>query len=156
MVNAVEDDESYVRRAHSMFHVCKRAIVDSWVVTVDKDRAESQSSWEEKKDLRNQNVVVDLDIKNEIEEDHEGMWTLMEMELSLMYDLLYTKAGVIHTWSGYGIRVASSLTAAASILLFWFSSKDDHSPVDVAISYTLLDGALLFETRSLLRAVESS
>ena len=118
MVNAVEDDESYVRSAHPMFHVCKRAIVDSWVVTVDKDPAENQSSWEEKKDLRNQNVVVDLDIKNETEEDHEGMWTLMEMELSLMYDLLYTKAGVIHTWSGYGIRVTSSFTAVASILLF--------------------------------------
>ena len=63
-------------------------------------------------------MVVDLDIKNETEEDHEGMWTLMEMELSLMYDLLYTKAGVIHTWSGYGIRVTSSFTAVASILLF--------------------------------------
>ncbi|KAG2564956.1 hypothetical protein PVAP13_7NG025367 [Panicum virgatum] len=134
MVNAVEDDESYVLRAHSMFHICN----------VDKDPAENQSSWEEKKDLRNQN------------EDHEGMWTLMEMELSLTYDLLYTKAGVIHTWSGYGIHVASSLTAAASILLFWFSSKDGHSPVDVAISYTLLAGALLFETGSLLRVVESS
>ena len=46
MVNAVEDDESYVRRAHSMFHVCKRAIVDSWVVTVNEDPAEYQSSWE--------------------------------------------------------------------------------------------------------------
>jgi len=97
-----------------------------------------------------------MDIKKEAEEGHEGMWTLMEMELSLSYDLLYTKAGVIHTWSGYGICVASSLAAAASILLFWFSSKDGHNPVDVAISYTLLAGALLFETGSLLRAVESS
>ena len=46
MMNAVEDDESYVRSAHSMFHVCKRAIVDSWVVTIDEDPAENQSSWE--------------------------------------------------------------------------------------------------------------
>ena len=46
MVNAVENDESYVRSAQPMFHVCKRAIVDSWVVTVNEDPAENQSSWE--------------------------------------------------------------------------------------------------------------
>ncbi|KAG2570421.1 hypothetical protein PVAP13_7KG053018 [Panicum virgatum] len=150
MVDDNEGDEFSVRRAHSMFHLCKRAIVDFWEVSVEKDPAENQSSWEE-----NHNLVVNLDIKKE-KLNYKSMWVLMEMELSLMYDLQYTKAGVIHTWSGYGIRVASSLTAAASILLFSFSSKDGQSRVDVAVSYTLLAGALLLEMMSLLRALGSS
>jgi hypothetical protein len=63
---------------------------------------------------------------------------------------------MIHTWPGYGIRVASSLAAAASFLLFQFSSKDGHSRVDVAVSYTLLSGALILEMASLLRALGST
>lgn len=35
------------------------------------------------------------------------MWRLVEMELSLLYDILYTKAAVIHTRRGYAIRVFS-------------------------------------------------
>jgi hypothetical protein len=29
--------------------------------------------------------------------DYRGMWAFAEMVASLMYDILYTKAGVIHT-----------------------------------------------------------
>ena len=36
MVAAIEDDEFYLRRAHSMFHVCKHPIVDSWVASPDE------------------------------------------------------------------------------------------------------------------------
>ena len=75
-----------------------------------------------------------------------GMWTLM-------YDLLYTKAGIIHTWPSYSILVASSLAATASFLLFQFSTKDGHGRVDVAIilhMHTLLSWDLLLETASLL------
>jgi len=73
-----------------------------------------------------------LDIKIELN-SHKAMvmWTLM-------YDLLYTKAGIIHTWPSYSILVASSLAAAASFLLFQFSTKDGHGRVDVAISYAYL------------------
>ncbi|KAF8641560.1 hypothetical protein HU200_067747 [Digitaria exilis] len=131
MVAAVEGDEFYIRRAHSMFHVCKRAIVDSWVVRVEKD-PESQSFSEERNhQAESQRLVVDMDIKKE-EDNYSAMWTLMEMELSLMYDLLYTKAGIIHTWSGYTIRVASSLAAAASLMLFKFSNKGGSITIESA------------------------
>ncbi|CAL5028788.1 unnamed protein product [Urochloa decumbens] len=135
----IEDgDEFYARRAHSLFHVCKHAIVDSWVE-------------------RNQdNQIVEMLRTLRKKEDYNGMWTLMEMELSLMYDLLYTKAGVIHTWSGYCVRLFSPLAAAASLLLFQFSVKDGHSRVDVAVTYTLLSGAVILESGSLMRALGST
>jgi hypothetical protein len=134
-------DEFYVRRAHSLFHVCKHAIVDSWI----------------EKDTENLNSIEML--KNLKKEDYKTMWTLMEMELSLMYDLLYTKAGVIHTWQGYCIRVISPLAVSASLLLFRFGGKDGHRNVDVTViyvTYTLLVGALIIETGSLLTALGSS
>ena len=53
MVAAIEDDKFYVPGAHSMFNVCKRAIVDSWVTaSVDKEKEDAHQSsywnWEEK------------------------------------------------------------------------------------------------------------
>jgi hypothetical protein len=89
-------------------------------------------------------------------DNYKGMWALMEMELSLMYDILYTKAAVIHTGPGYCLRLISPLAAAASSLLFLFSAKDGHSRVDVLVTYTLLAGALIMESGSLLRALGST
>lgn len=134
-------DEFYVRRAHSLFYVCKHAIVDSWI----------EQDPENKKSLEM--------LQNLSKEDYKVTWTLMEMELSLMYDLLYTKAGVIHTWQGYCIRVLSPLAVSASLLLFQFSGKDAHRTLDVTtiyVTYTLLAGALIIETGSLLTALGSS
>ncbi|XP_062225024.1 uncharacterized protein LOC133923781 [Phragmites australis] len=121
-------EEFQLRRAHTSFHICKRAIVDSSVDTSEKLGRKRSSH----------------------------MWLLMEMELSLMYDILYTKAAVIHTWYGYCIRLFSPLAVAASLLLFYFSSKDGHSTVDVVVTYVLLVGALLLETTSLLNALGST
>nr|CAE04412.2 OSJNBb0040D15.2 [Oryza sativa Japonica Group] len=85
------------------------------------------------------------------------LWKLMELELSLMYDILYTKAAVIHTSIGYTIRTLSSIAIATSFLLFHFSgSKDNHRGVDIIVTYVLLGGALVMETTSLLSALGSS
>jgi hypothetical protein len=51
------------------------------------------------------------------------MCKVVEMELSLMYDVLYTKATVIHTWVGYSIRVASLTASATVTLLFLFYER---------------------------------
>uniref|UniRef100_A0A0E0GXF4 DUF4220 domain-containing protein n=1 Tax=Oryza nivara TaxID=4536 RepID=A0A0E0GXF4_ORYNI len=81
------------------------------------------------------------------EKQHACMWKVMEMELSLMYDILYTKAAVIHTSIGYCIRAMSPMTIATSFMLFHFSnSRDGQNTVDIAVTYVLLGGGLLMET----------
>jgi hypothetical protein len=68
----------------------------------------------------------------------KDMRKVVEMELSLMYDILYTKAPMIHTWGGYLVRVASSITTATVPMLFLLDSKHGQRRADVVITYTLL------------------
>jgi hypothetical protein len=135
------EDEHALQRAHSLFHICKRGIVDS-VIEVDSSWIEVDS--EEKKIIR------------ALRGRGEFMWRVMELELSLLYDILYTKASVTHSWVGYCIRVISPLAIAASLVLFQLSNKDGYTRLDVDITYTLLGGALVLETKSLLGALGSS
>ncbi|CAM0870727.1 unnamed protein product [Alopecurus aequalis] len=133
----VEDDletleESSVRRAHTLFHSFKNGIVYSSV--------EKTGSRE--------NVIKKM--------KHLEHWTLVEMELSLMYDILYTKAAVVHTWHGYTIRVISPLAISTSLLLFHFSEDDGHRNVDTVMTYVLFGSALFMEWISLLNALGSS
>uniref|UniRef100_A0ACD5ZJ67 Uncharacterized protein n=1 Tax=Avena sativa TaxID=4498 RepID=A0ACD5ZJ67_AVESA len=134
---AASEEEFHVRRAHSLFHVCKRAIVDSSVIETDMI-PEGHNEYTSK-------MMHKVD-----------MWTLTGIELSLLYDLLYTKAAVVHTLFGYVVRVISPLTAAASLLLFLFTSKDGHGRADIVITYVLLAGAVFMETTSLVNALGSS
>ncbi|VAH40656.1 unnamed protein product [Triticum turgidum subsp. durum] len=131
-------DEFHLRRAHSLFHICKRAMVDSSVVEEDYMDMDGLEEYTSKLIQR-----VEL-------------WTLMEIELSLMYDILYTKAAVVHTFRGYLIRFISPLAVATSLLLFRFTPKDGYLRADVAITYVLLGGAVFMETTSLLNALASS
>ncbi|XP_037481843.1 uncharacterized protein LOC119360198 [Triticum dicoccoides] len=135
---AADKEELYVRHAHSLFLICKHAMVDSWI----------------EKDPDNHDANKLMALK---QEGYEVMWAMMELELSLMYDILYTKAAVVHTWHGYCIRLASPLVTAVSFLLFHFSGKDgNHSSLDVVVTYTLLCGAFLLETISVLAALGST
>ncbi|KAG0524987.1 hypothetical protein BDA96_06G016700 [Sorghum bicolor] len=137
---AVDEEEAYLRHAHHMFHMSKRATVDSWL---EKDP--EHHTMEMLRALRKQ--------------DARGMWAFAELQLSLLYDVLYTKAAVIHTWPGYLLRLASSLAiAAAAFLLFRFSGRDDvdDDVVDVVVTYVLLAGAFVMEVASVMNALGSS
>ncbi|XP_052151800.1 uncharacterized protein LOC127770174 [Oryza glaberrima] len=137
------NDEFLLQRAHSLFHICKRGIVDS-VIPEDTEKAEAETTKE---------------IINNLSKKPQRMYKVMGMELSLMYDILYTKAAVVHTWIGYCIRALSPIAIATSFLLFYFSgseAKDGQNGVDTAVTYVLLGGALLMETTSLLSALGSS
>uniref|UniRef100_K3ZL78 DUF4220 domain-containing protein n=2 Tax=Setaria italica TaxID=4555 RepID=K3ZL78_SETIT len=85
-----------------------------------------------------------------------NMCKVVEMELSLMYDILYTKAAVIHTWFGYSIRVISPMVTAMVIVLFWLYSKEGQRTADVFITYILLVVTLLLDVRWLLGAAAST
>ncbi|KAM0842301.1 hypothetical protein ACQ4PT_058446 [Festuca glaucescens] len=129
-------EEFLLRRAHSLFHICKRAIVDSSVIEED--------TMEGHEEYTSQMM------------DGVELWALMEIELSLMYDLLYTKASVVHTSLGYLVRSVSPLVTAASLVLFHLAGNDGHNTDDIAITYILLGGALFMETTSLMNALGSS
>uniref|UniRef100_A0ACD5VLT7 Uncharacterized protein n=1 Tax=Avena sativa TaxID=4498 RepID=A0ACD5VLT7_AVESA len=89
--------------------------------------------------------------------DKGCLYELIEMQLSLMHDILYTKAAVIHTWSGCFIHAVSSVATVAAFFLFKSSnSRVNHNSADVIVTYTLLAGALLLEMVSLLGASGST
>ncbi|XP_037475205.1 uncharacterized protein LOC119352726 [Triticum dicoccoides] len=137
------DGDPVLQHAHSLFHICKRGIVDC-VIAVDDSDSENEVDSQYIKIIQG------------LLKDREQMWRVMEMELSLMYDILYTKASAVHCWFGYCIRVIAPLAIATSLVLFQLRSKDDYSLVDVVITYILLGGALVLETKSLLVALGSS
>ena len=126
---------SMMRRAHAVSRVCKFAMVDS---------SENPGTYL-------------VGILTYLEKNEMGyMWTLTEMELSLMYDILYTKAPVLHTLAGYCIRVVSSLAVVASFLLFLFYGREGNRSTDVTITYVLLGSAFLMEMTLLLSALWST
>uniref|UniRef100_J3LVY8 DUF4220 domain-containing protein n=1 Tax=Oryza brachyantha TaxID=4533 RepID=J3LVY8_ORYBR len=90
----------------------------------------------------------------------ESGWDMMhkvvDMELSLMHDILYTKAAMAHTWLGYAIRAASPFATAMAFVLFRFGRKQGQRMADVLVTYVLLGGTVLLDIRWLLRAVAST
>lgn len=72
-------------------------------------------------------ILIEKMLNEKDRKTHIKMWKVIEMELSLMYDILYTKAGVIHSWFGYSIRVLSPVTIFSSFILFIVSGRGGSS-----------------------------
>ncbi|KAM0909927.1 hypothetical protein ACQ4PT_014517 [Festuca glaucescens] len=127
-----EKDDEALLVAHGLFEICKGAFCD-YMVGVDHEE------------------ITDM-----FYDKWETLCTVVEMELSLMYDILYTKAAVVHTLGGYAIRLASPPLTATALLLFVLHCKEGMKPVDIAISYILLLTTFLLDVRWLFRALASS
>jgi hypothetical protein len=133
-------EEDLLLGAHSQFDICKGVFAD--IIMLPNPLVRSQP--------KPRSVISYLG---------EDLYKLVEMELSLMYDFLYTKAAVIHTSYGFCIHFISLFGTATTFLLFQLSissSGNRYSRVDVAISYVLLVGALVLEIISVCRAVLST
>ncbi|KAL6841049.1 hypothetical protein ACP4OV_029018 [Aristida adscensionis] len=140
-------EEEILLRAHSQFDICKCAFTDTKLEVSPKRSSNG--------DDRIGSSVGSESIPPKAYMD-EDIYKLLEMELSLMYDMLYTKAMVIHTWYGFCIHFISLLGTATTFLLFQLGSRNGHSRVDVVISYVLLVGASVLEAISLCRALLST
>ena len=93
----------------------------------------------------------------EVFQNKGQMFELVEMQLSLMYDFLYTKAAVVVTWYGCFIRAISSVATITAFFLFRSSvGKNDFNKVDAIVTYILIVGAVLLEITALLKAMGST
>lgn len=126
------DDEELLLGAQSLFFVCQNKFVDATIYLSEY-------------------LVCSCRVFG-----RKDLFGLVEMELSLMYDILYTKAAVFHTLYGYCILVVSPLATAAALVLFHLSNKHGDGKVNVAISYALLIGTLALETISVVGAIGST
>ncbi|CAN6165800.1 unnamed protein product [Urochloa humidicola] len=89
------------------------------------------------------------------------MYKAVEMEASLMHDVFYTKAEVMHTWYGLSIRMFSLLATTVAFFLFYHHNHhkqhwEVYNRADVAVTFILLVGALVLEMISALRTMLSS
>ncbi|KAL6843246.1 hypothetical protein ACP4OV_026959 [Aristida adscensionis] len=128
------DGESVLQGAHDLLYICMGQFVDDKI-------------WPSEF----QNDAIKL--------FHEKRRTfeLIEMQLSLMSDIFYTKAMVIHTFYGRCIRTICLLGTFIAFFLFQFStSKDGYNSFDVAVTYILVTGASILETISVLTAMGST
>uniref|UniRef100_A0ACD5UIB8 Uncharacterized protein n=1 Tax=Avena sativa TaxID=4498 RepID=A0ACD5UIB8_AVESA len=89
----------------------------------------------------------------------EEMYRAIEVQLAVAYDMLYTKAEVIHTWYGYLIRGISFLSCFAALVAFITrrSERDgDYCTPDIVITFVLLGGACALEVASAFKMIGST
>ncbi|XP_030526452.1 uncharacterized protein LOC115738088 [Rhodamnia argentea] len=76
----------------------------------------------------------------------EEAFKLVEIELSLMYDLLYTKAKIVYSMPGVLLRFLTFTSAVSVLIIFCIAiDKRVYSHLDVAITMLLLVGAIALE-----------
>ncbi|KAL3719152.1 hypothetical protein ACJRO7_004152 [Eucalyptus globulus] len=70
---------------------------------------------------------------------------VVEAELNFFYDVLYTKAAVVHRPVGYLFRAISIGSIITAFVLFYVLNKQGFHEYDIQITYTLLLGAVGLE-----------
>ncbi|CAL4899576.1 unnamed protein product [Urochloa decumbens] len=105
-------------------------------------------------------AVVDVRLHYQAEMRGDVMCKVAEMQLSLMHDVLFSKAEVMHTWPGLCARAFCWVATAVALSLFHLhqvgAQHEQGSRKDAAVTYVLLAGAVILETVSGLRGMVST
>ncbi|CAL4987253.1 unnamed protein product [Urochloa decumbens] len=82
----------------------------------------------------------------------EQAFKLLEIELAIMYDDLYTKAAVLRTRTGIIARCISQISTGVALVLFFVvgSKQRYYNSADVAVTYLLFVGCICLEVWSTL------
>ncbi|KAI6668907.1 hypothetical protein NL676_003792 [Syzygium grande] len=86
-------------------------------------------------------------------DDRQDAFRVIEAELNFFYDVLYTKAAVVHCPTGYLFRAISIGSVVTAFALFYVLNKHGFHEYDVRITYTLLLGAVGLEFVALGRLI---
>ncbi|KAJ4808528.1 hypothetical protein LUZ62_021094 [Rhynchospora pubera] len=99
-------------------------------------------------------LFVDLDLSRESWEASSRLfrvlkrkeaYKIIEIELSLMYDMLHSKAALLHTWYGCFFRVVTLMCTSTALCVFVVLNKSGFAQNDIVITYVLLGGAIGLE-----------
>ncbi|XP_065876157.1 uncharacterized protein [Euphorbia lathyris] len=87
----------------------------------------------------------------------ENAFGVIEAELNFMYEVLYTKASVVHSILGscFGL-VASSSVITALVMFHFFIKKHRFDKVDIGVTYALLLGAIGLDALASLMSIFSN
>ncbi|KAJ8628451.1 hypothetical protein MRB53_021758 [Persea americana] len=85
----------------------------------------------------------------------EEAFTMTNIELGLVYDILYTKAAIIHRGLGYATHSICFLSILAAFFLFMPLHAHELQREDILVTYSLLGSALILELVGLVRLIFS-
>ncbi|KAJ6676386.1 hypothetical protein OIU85_009651 [Salix viminalis] len=129
-----DEQREYFRQAYTFFHISKFTMQD--LAPSYFDLMLSQ--------VRFSKIPADTAFK------------VVEVELGLIYDMLYTKAPLIYSRSGIILRCISFLLSVNAFIVFQVKiDKHAYSSMDVAITYLLLAAAVFLELYAFLCLVFS-
>ncbi|KDP40702.1 hypothetical protein JCGZ_24701 [Jatropha curcas] len=87
----------------------------------------------------------------------EEAFKLVEVELGLIYDQLYTKAPIVYSKLGLLLRSVSLLSSFTALVVFSITidGHQEYSTVDIALTYLLLVGAIVLEVHAMVHLIFS-
>ncbi|KAJ4796567.1 hypothetical protein LUZ62_047813 [Rhynchospora pubera] len=99
---------------------------------------------------------IEPKVRHDFVIDHVNRdFKLIGVELSILYDILHTKAIFIHQMRFLVIRIASLISILIALVIFHISEKQWHDISDLMVTYILLSVALFLEIYSALSLVAS-
>ncbi|XP_059439449.1 uncharacterized protein LOC132172041 [Corylus avellana] len=124
----LDDDVKAVKHAYRFFKIFNGLIVD--LIFSFRERDESRMFFEKR--------------------TPGDAFKVLAIELNFIYEVLYTKVVVVHSYRGYSVRFISWCAVVIALSLFYTIDKNGFRKVDVGITYTLLFGAIALDTIALL------
>ncbi|XP_039155746.1 uncharacterized protein LOC120287118 [Eucalyptus grandis] len=79
-----------------------------------------------------------------------AVFKIIEIELGIMYDLLYTKAKAIHTSWGLARRITGLVSICIVLVLFILIEDPNYSVADLCLTFVLLAVAIFLEIYALV------
>ncbi|XP_062116859.1 uncharacterized protein LOC133830804 [Humulus lupulus] len=87
--------------------------------------------------------------------DHQCAFRVVEYELSLLFQVLHTKVVVVRQTIGYILRFISLSSILGATIVFLLTEKNGFKSIEVILSYSLLIGAMVLDTISVIKLIFS-
>ena len=130
-----QDDlqREYLRQACTFFYISKYMMQDLVTSTIDL--------------MLSQLLISRISV--------DGAFKVVEVELGLISDMLYTKAPLIYSRAGIVLRSISFLLSVSAFIAFLKIGKHAYSMTDITITYLLFGAAVFLELYAFLCLVLS-